>query len=62
MLLSKPCKLLQPDQKCLRKGSYCDPYCGGLRYFDPDESDDLEEEPRVKGRAEFAWFEKTQDL
>jgi hypothetical protein len=61
MLLSKPCKLLQPDQKCLRNGTYCDPYCRGLRYFDPDGTDE-EEDPRVQGKTELVWFEKMQNL
>ena len=58
MLLSKPCKLLQQDQKCLRKGSYCDPLCTKSEYWDRDEPETPEGETLIQQQAEFVWFEK----
>ena len=58
MLLSKSCKWLQQDQRCLRNGSFCDPYCIKMRYPGPDEPDSPEEELLMQGLPEVVWFEK----
>ncbi len=57
MLLSKPCKFLHQGSRCLRNGSYCDPYCNPKRYQDPDELADPEEDLILRNR-EFVWFER----
>ena len=58
MLLSKPCKHLQQDFRCSRKGSHCDPHCIKMRYSDADEPDGPEEETLIQPLSEFIWAEK----
>jgi hypothetical protein len=58
MLLSKPCKFLNQRSRCLRTGSYCDPYCNPKRCHNPDASENPEEEGLIQGKGEFVWFEK----
>jgi len=58
MLLSKPCKYLQQDFRCSRKGSFCDPHCIKMRYSDADEPDGPEEETLIQPLPEFIWAEK----
>ncbi len=62
MLLGKPCEYLQQDQRCLRNGSFCDPYCIKMRHLDPNESDIPEEETSIQWKQKFVWFEKGQGL
>ena len=58
MLLSKPCKYLQQDFRCSRKGSFCDPDCIKMRYSDPAEPDGPEEETLIQPPPEFIWAER----
>ena len=58
MLLSKPCKFLNQGSRCLRNGSYCDPFCNPKRYHDPDAPENPEDEDLIQRKGEFVWFEK----
>jgi hypothetical protein len=43
VVLGKICKYYH-NSKCLYKRTYCDLYCGQMKYYGEDESDGLEEE------------------
>ncbi len=58
MLLSKPCKHLQEDFRCSRKGSFCDPHCIQMRFSNSDEADGPEQETLIQPLPEFIWAEK----
>ncbi len=57
MLLSKHCKFLQQDQKCLLRGSYCDPLCTKVAYGNPNEADSPEEGMLLQPLPEI-WAQK----
>lgn len=58
MLLSKPCKFLQQDQRCLWNGSFCDPRCTKMQYADSTEPDGPEKETLIQPLSEFICVEK----
>ncbi len=57
MLLSKHCKFLQQDQKCLLRGSYCDPLCTKTVYTNPGESNRSEGETLMQPQPGI-WVQK----
>ncbi len=60
MLLSKPCKHLQEDFRCSRKGSFCDPHCIKMLYSNSSD-DGPDGEMALQPLPEFIWAEKRVD-